>query len=58
MNNLYKWIRQHWKQINGFGTYIEGESGMYVVVPVWLLAEHMNITKEDIFYGVEVKRDV
>ena len=54
MNNLYKWIRNNWKGIWGHGHYAEDhDSGFYVVVPVWLLAEHMNITKEDIIYGME-----
>ena len=51
MNKLYKWIRTNWKQIWGHGSYLKGESGFYVVVPVDLLAEHFGCSTKDIIYG-------
>ena len=52
MSEIVKWINKHWKQINGYGSYIEGESGLYVVVPIYLIAEEFGITVDEIIYGV------
>jgi len=52
-SKLFRWIRDNWEQIWGAGTYIEGEYGMYVVVPLDLLAEHFGCSTKDIIYGEE-----
>ena len=48
---MLNWIKEHFSQINGYGSYIEGESGMYVVVPVTLIAEEYDISIHNIIYG-------
>ena len=53
MSEMVKWINKHWRQINGYGSYIEGESGMYVVVPVSMIAKEFGITVDEVIYGVE-----
>ena len=53
MSKMVEWITKHWRQINGYGSYIEGESGMYVVVPVSMIAEEFGITVQEVIYGVE-----
>tara|TARA_R100000008_G_C3541379_1_gene144949 strand:- start:371 stop:547 length:177 start_codon:yes stop_codon:yes gene_type:complete len=54
MNALFNWIRANWKGIWGFGHYAKGhDNGTYVVVPVWLLAEHFGCEEADIIYGLK-----
>ncbi len=53
MSEMVKWINKHWRHINGYGSYIEGESGMYVVVPVSMIAKEFGITVNEVIYGVE-----
>ena len=48
---VVNWIREHWPQIWGHGTYIEGESGMYVVVPVELICAEFGVTADTLIYG-------
>ena len=51
MSALVNWVREHWKSIWGHGTYIEGESGMYVVVPVELICAEFGISRNELIYG-------
>tara|TARA_R100001082_G_C4358680_1_gene158203 strand:- start:151 stop:336 length:186 start_codon:yes stop_codon:yes gene_type:complete len=58
MNKLLNWIQKYRSQIIGWGTYVYGETydeedqnGMYVIVPVSLLAEHFEIDNEKVLYG-------
>ena len=60
MNKLVYWIRKYRSQIIGWGTYVyaekydeEDQDGMYVVVPVKLLAEYFETTMNTILYGNE-----
>ena len=48
---IVNWIREHWPQIWGHGTYIKGESGMYVVVPVELICAEFGISRQELIYG-------
>ena len=50
---LLEWVREHWGQIWGYGAYIEGKDGMYVVIPVSLIAEEFSITTDQVIYGDE-----
>jgi hypothetical protein len=52
MSELVNWITKHYSQIWGHGTYIEGESGMYVVVPLKLIYSEFNITRNELINGV------
>ena len=53
MSEMLKWINENWKQINGYGSYIEGESGMYVVIPISLIAKEFSVTTDQVIYGVD-----
>jgi hypothetical protein len=53
MSKMVKWITKNWKQIWGYGSYIEGESGMYVVVPVEMICEEFGISRDELIYGPE-----
>ena len=53
MSKMVKWITKNWKQIWGYGSYIEGESGMYVVVPVEMICEEYGISRDELIYGPE-----
>ena len=60
MNKLLNWIKKYRSQIIGWGTYVYGEKydeedqdGMYVIVPVKLLAEYFKITNDEVVYGCE-----
>tara|TARA_R100000152_G_C6774355_1_gene202070 strand:+ start:302 stop:481 length:180 start_codon:yes stop_codon:yes gene_type:complete len=51
MSALVNWITKNFHQINGYGSYIEGESGMYVVVPVKLICSEYGISRNELIYG-------
>ena len=51
MSAVVNWVREHWPQIWGHGTYIKGESGMYVVVPVELICAEFGISRQELIYG-------
>jgi len=50
---MLEWIVKNYKQIWGYGSYIENESGLYVVIPVSLIAEEFSITTDQVIYGDE-----
>jgi hypothetical protein len=58
MTKLLKWIRKYRSQIIGFGKYVYGEKygeddqeGMYLVIPVSLIAFDYGITDDEVLYG-------
>ena len=52
---LLSWVLKHWSQILGSGTYVKEENpGLYVVIPVKLLAEEYGVSVEEIAYGKKV----
>ena len=58
MSELLKWIRKYRSQIIGFGKYVYGEKhgeddqeGMYLVIPVSLIASDYGITQDEGLYG-------
>ena len=52
---LLSWVLKHWGQILGSGTYVKEENpGLYVVIPVKLLAEEYGVSMEYIMYGKDI----
>ena len=51
MSELVNWITKNYPEIWGYGTYIEGESGPYVVVPLKLIYSEFNITRDELING-------
>ena len=52
MKKLAKWISKNWKEIWGYGTYLESEKdGFYVVVPLKLLCEELGVSEDYLMYG-------
>ena len=52
-SKMAKWISKNWKSIWGHGTYLEGESGFYVVVPLDMIVEELGVSRDYLMYGVD-----
>ncbi len=54
MSKMLKYIRKNYEQISGYGKISEMETnGIYVVIPLKIIKDEMNVTLNEILNGEE-----